>query len=254
MLPKLIVVGAQKSGTTALFAMLSKHPKAIPPQQKELHFFNRDTEYAMGMGHYRSYFPIVPVKGSGYFTFEASPGYLFHAVKTAPRIARDLPGVLCVAILRDPVKRAFSAWNMYRKFQGHPKYDHLYETRHFAQAVEDELNGRTVHLAHFYLARGAYASQVRHFIEALPPGSLMVKSYADLKRDPNAFMNEICDKLSLPHFPEGAALKESKAGVLPYHEKLDPALAAELYRYFAPEMERLKAVLGYELDILEGHG
>lgn len=254
MTPALVVIGAQKSGTTAVFAMLSKHPKAVPPTTKELHFFNREENYSKGMSYYRSLFPVIPAKSFGHFTFEASPGYLSDASISAPRIALHLPKATCLAILRDPVKRAFSAWNMYRTFQNNRKHGHLYEPRTFAKAVEDELAGKTRLAAHKYLARGCYADQLDHFYKAIGPGHLLVKSYIDLKHDPDGFINDLCKHMGWAQLPNGLSLMETKAGVLPYGDKLDPILAAELYKYFVPEMEKLEKVLGKPISILEGNG
>lgn len=254
MTPSVVVIGAQKAGTSALFKMLSRHPKAAPPAIKELDFFNRNEEYAKGMGHYRAQFPPIPAKSFGHFTFEASPSYLYFAETCAPRIAKDLPGVLCVAILRDPVKRAYSAWNMFRDFKGNPRHGHLYDPRSSAQAVKDEMEGRTEQRAHMYLARSHYAQQIAAFQAHFPKDQLWIRSYWDLKRDPRAFVNELCRHLHLPPMPAEVDLSSIKANKRLYTAPLDPGLAAELYRHFSSEMEKLDHVLGYHLDILEGHG
>lgn len=251
MSPRLLVIGAQKAGTSALFSMLAKHPKAAPPVRKELDFFNDDAAYAKGMRYYRSFFPPVPAKSFGHFTFEASPSYLYHAERCAPRIAKDLPGVTCVAILRDPVKRAYSAWNMFRAFQGHPLRGALHDPRSFRQAVEDELAGRTQHTYHMYLARGRYAAQLAHFATVIPKDRLLVFNYLELKKQPADVLRQLCRQLNLPDLPPSTNVGQVKAHVVGYNEPLDPALAAELYRYFADEPAQLQQVLGRSFDLFE---
>ena len=130
--PSFIIVGAQKAGTSALFEMLAKHPGILAPVTKEMHHFNVEASYAQGMGHYLSQFPIRPLRRDP-ITFEATPAYLFHAATVAPRIKEHLPEVTCVAILRDPVKRAYSAWNMFRDFKNNPKNAHLHDPRSFKE-------------------------------------------------------------------------------------------------------------------------
>lgn len=252
--PALIIIGAQKAGTTALYEMLKQHPRMLAPQAKELNFFNDDEAYAKGMPYYRSLFPPIPVKVSGYLTYEASPSYLYYAAQTAPRIAHELPKTTCVALLRDPVKRAYSSWNMSCAFLQKPHPRGLPETRSFAQAVEDELAGRTVDDRHKYLLRSCYAEQVKTFQKHIRPEKLMVRSYLELKRDPAGLINAICERIGLEGIPPDSSITQTRSNVREYPSPLDEGLAKELYRYFAPEMERLKDVLGFELDIMEGHG
>jgi hypothetical protein len=251
--PSLIILGAQKAGTTALYEMLQQHPRMLTPNAKELNFFNDDETYAKGMRFYRSMFPPIPVKVSGYLTFEASPSYLYQATVSAPRIARELPKATCVAVLRDPVKRAYSSWNMSCAFLHKPHPLGLPENRSFAQAVEDEMAGRTADARHKYLLRSCYAEQVKTFQSHIRPEKLMIRSYLDLKRDPAGLINAICNQLGLEKIARDSAITKTRSNVRAYAQPLDPGLAKELYQYFTPEMERLKEVLGYELEIMEGH-
>lgn len=254
MRPVLVVIGAQKAGTSALYKMLCSHPKAAPPMEKELSFFSREEHYAKGIGHYRSLFPPVPLKSFGHFTFEASPSYLFHAERAAPRIARHLPGTTCLAVLRDPVHRAYSAWNMCRDFQRRPHPLGLPEFRSFAQAVEDEIAGRTADERHRYLAKSSYADQVSAFQHHIPHGNLLVRSYLRLRREPADFLHDVFDHVGVQRMPAATDLSQIRSNVRAYPEPLDPVLAHDLYRYFEPEMNKLRQVLGYDLEILENHG
>lgn len=78
-------------------------------RHKELRFFIIDTNYHRGIKYYLNNFPLKPIRPTPHITFEATPGYLYHAAKVARRIHEHLPRINCIAILRDPVKRAFSA-------------------------------------------------------------------------------------------------------------------------------------------------
>jgi hypothetical protein len=251
--PVVLVIGAQKAGTTALFSMLAKHTKAAPPSKKELDFFSRDDEFAQGLRHYRSQFPPIPAKSFGHFTFEASPSYLYQAARCAPRIAKALPHVLCVAILRDPVQRAFSAWNMRRDFIHHPHRRHLHDPRSFAQAVQDELAGRTKDETLLYLRRGMYTEQLAHYYKHFPKSRLKLYSYREFKSAPIHVVNDIVSQLGYAPFSSTDVVREVRAHVQPYTEQLDPALATDLYAYFRPEIQKLNELIGTDLDILEVH-
>jgi len=154
--PGLFIIGAQKAGTSALFSMLGSHPRILAPQVKEPHFFNSNKAYAKGMREYLDSFPIRPLRGPAPLTLEATVGYLEHP-EAAGRLQRHFPEALLVAVLRDPVDRAFSAWNMFRDFAGHPGREHLVEHRSFEQAIDEELSGTAAERARRYLATGHYA-------------------------------------------------------------------------------------------------
>jgi len=250
MQPSFIILGAQKAGTTALFHMLSQHPDILPPRKKELDHFNVEEEYAKGMGHYLSNFPVRSIRRK-MTTFEASPAYLFHASKVAPRLKKHLPKVTCVIILRDPVIRAYSAWNMFRDFKSGATPKIWHESRTFRQALDDELAGRPGYQYHQYLFGSHYAEQIACFQEHFPKDQLIIRSYLDLKRDPQKFVDDLCEELGYPPMPP---LVKVTGKVHPYQEPLDPSLAAELYQYFAPELVKLRHTLGYDLYLLEDNG
>lgn len=251
MTPRLVILGAQKAGTTAFFTMLAKHPKALPPHAKELDFFAEDALYAKGMTFYRSLFPAIPLKSFGHFTFEASPSYLYYADKCAPRIAKNLPRATCVAILRDPVQRAFSAWNMRRDFINHPRRAHLHDSRSFAQAVDDELSGREKDPTKLYLKRGLYSGQIAPFLELLPREQVLVFSYNEFKADPKQLIDRVLGSAKLEPYPSGTELTHVKVHAQPYTAKLDESLASELYDYYATDVSKLKDLLGYDIDIMK---
>ena len=101
-LPDFLVIGAQKAGTTALYAYLRWHPGITGPSWKEVSFFDR--HWWRGEAWYRGQFPL---RGRGRLVGEASPSYLFHPL--APeRVHSLVPGARLVALVRDPVARAYS--------------------------------------------------------------------------------------------------------------------------------------------------
>ena len=110
-LPHFLVIGAQRCGTTSLYRTLALHPQVIPPVfEKGIHYFDTADNFARGLTWYRGHFPLSWTArrrgGAGYRTGEASPYYMFHPT-AIERIARVLPEVRLVVMLRDPVERAF---------------------------------------------------------------------------------------------------------------------------------------------------
>lgn len=114
-----LVIGAQKSGTTWLCDMMRKNPAVFIPDWKELHFFDKEENFAKGYSWYLDFF-----RGSRSATAvgEGTPNY-FYNVCTAKehrdwinrdvpaRVKDHLPHAKFVLSLRDPVQRAISAYN-----------------------------------------------------------------------------------------------------------------------------------------------
>lgn len=114
--PSCMILGSQKAGTSSLYYYLSQHPQVVKPKTKELHFF--DQKVVPPINEYHKAFP------KGFFrnkiSLEATPRYLYYP-ETAERLYHYNPHLKFIVLLRDPVKRAFSAWNMYRQLSKEPK-------------------------------------------------------------------------------------------------------------------------------------
>src|SRR3954452_7693164 len=114
-LPDFLIIGAQKAGTTALYAYLREHPTIAGPPWKEVSFFDR--HYRRGAGWYRGNFPsrlylrrVRARSGARPIVGEASPSYVFHPL--APeRVAALVPDVRLIALVRNPIDRALSHYH-----------------------------------------------------------------------------------------------------------------------------------------------
>ena len=107
-LPTFFVVGSPKCGTTALAQMLAAHPDVFLSEPKEPHFF--DAHHDNGLQPYMEQH-FAGWSGAG-VAGEATPSYL--AVPYVPaRIRSAIPGARLIAILRNPVQRAYSSWWMF---------------------------------------------------------------------------------------------------------------------------------------------
>ena len=113
-LPDFVILGAQKAGTTSLYAYLCAHPDVRAAARKEVHYF--DLNYARGATWYRSMFPLAAGLarerrgGRRVLVGEASPYYLFYPL-AAERAGAVVPSAQLIVLLRDPVERA---WSHYR--------------------------------------------------------------------------------------------------------------------------------------------
>ncbi len=109
--PSFLIIGAQKAGTTALYEYLSQHGNINATEIKEMHFFNCNKNFNKGIKYYHSLFPKIDNKN---LFFDASPGYL-HNQNACNRIYDYNKNMKIIVLLRNPVERAYSAWNMYIK-------------------------------------------------------------------------------------------------------------------------------------------
>ncbi|HOP45183.1 MAG TPA: sulfotransferase [Flavobacteriales bacterium] len=241
--PGLFIIGAQKAGTSALFSMLGSHPRILAPQVKEPHFFNSNKAYAKGMREYLDSFPIRPLRGPAPLTLEATVGYLEHP-EAAGRLQRHFPEALLVAVLRDPVDRAFSAWNMFRDFAGHPGREHLVEHRSFEQAIDEELSGTAAERARRYLATGHYAPQLERYARALEEGRLLVFGYSIFKERPREVVAQVLSHLGLD--PEGVPDRAYiiEANKRPYHATLPTGVRERCEAHCAAWRSEVETALG----------
>jgi hypothetical protein len=155
-LPDFIIIGAPRTGTTALFDCLGRHPDVVPAHKKELHFF--DHKWDRGLDWYTSQFAHAPAAA---VTGEATPRYM--ANRTAmERLVATVPEALLICVLRDPVERAHSHF-YYRRARG-------LATGSFEAAIDRELAGAEG--AEPLLGFGMYDAQLA-FIESLAPSMRM---------------------------------------------------------------------------------
>ena len=173
-LPSFLIVGAQKSGTTSLASYLSDHPDVLMPEHP-VTFFNRNFE--RGLDWYSQHFPTTTEAQK---VGEGTPEYMYHE-SVAPRIAESLPGVRLIAILRNPVDRAYSHY-WHNQTRGR-------EQLSFQGAVAAEparLSGAdpTTRARYAYLDRGRYLKQLKHLRRYVPADHLHVLIFEELRKDP----------------------------------------------------------------------
>jgi Sulfotransferase domain len=242
-LPDFLIIGAQKAGTTALYAYLRWHPQITGPSFKEVSFFDR--HYARGERWYRAH---LPVRRTG-LVGEASPSYLFHPL--APeRVARMLPRARLIALLRDPVDRAFSHYQ-HEVALGREQLSFEDALAREDERMEGEVERMLREPAYFshawwnytYAARGRYAEQLERWFEAFPREQLLVLLTDELAADTAAAYRRVLDFL-------GAEAQELAAYPRIFEREyggMDPNTRARLEQRFAQPNRRLAELLGREL-------
>ncbi len=247
--PDFLIIGAQKAGTTSLHSYLARHPNLTPGNgPKELQYFN--FYYSRkGLDWYLSHFPYKFLRGSA-LLFEATPDYLMHDV-VPKRIHDDLGPIKLIAVLRDPVERAYSAWRMWHHF-GDSKPDLAFKAdpRSFARAIREELasdDGQRERHFH-YVAAGRYVEQLEAYRSYFQTSDMLVLNYGCMNQDLSGVLHRICRFLGVDDFAEDviAAMGQERHWVTPKVEMTaETQETLDLLRdYYAPHNARLFDMLG----------
>ena len=231
-LPDFVVIGAAKCGTTFFYHLLTKHPYVEPAAAKELRFF--DLLFDEGTEWYRRCFPEPRWKdGRKTITGEGTPGYLFDP-HVPERMAKVIPQARLIAMLRNPVDRAYSAY-YHRVRNGQ-------DTRSFEETIEAPL--KAPH--HGQLSRGIYVDYLLHWSRFFSDEQMLVLKSEDFFERPQETLKPVLDFLNLPDWEPEASELGDKVNKGKYEQKMDPATRRRLADYFEPHNRRLYEYLGVD--------
>ena len=249
--PHFLIIGAQKAGTTALFRILPQHPQIVAPKTKEMHFFATDTNEYGDFASYQKMFPSSQSLQPYKLTFEASPSYLYHP-ESPRRIYEYSDKTRIIAILRNPIERAFSAWNMYHRFQhfspSHP-YSSLADPRSFEDAVMSELatvnetSWKSNRIA--YVKRGVYVEQLERYYYYFPQKQVMILNYAELLKSPKSVLEKVALFLQVDDKFDFDVIQSN---VSTYEAVMSPKMRDILAFFYAPYNQKLFELIGREFD------
>lgn len=168
-LPDFVIVGAVRSGSTALYRYLADHPSISMPDNKEVRFFNR--RYDRGLDWYTQQFVGATDDQT---VGEATPGYMNDS-ETIDRMAATIPDARLIAILRDPVDRIYSHyWMDKTQGRGEPTFEKYLDER----SVPFDC--------------GRYAEKLENVCRRYPREQLLVLFYEDLRAHPHDVYRRAC--------------------------------------------------------------
>jgi hypothetical protein len=201
-LPNAVVVGAPRSGTTSLFFYLKQHPDIFLPVRKELHYFSYDLlkENANGPGdqgalaslcatreEYETHYASV---GAAKVIGEVSPSYLYFS-EASERIHSELSEVKIIALLRNPVDKAFS------------QYMHLVrenrETLSFYEALMAETHRWKLGWSDIwrYAESSLYSERIKKYISVFGANNTKIILFDDLASAPDTVMSDLFEFLEV---------------------------------------------------------
>ncbi|OQV18743.1 Bifunctional heparan sulfate N-deacetylase/N-sulfotransferase [Hypsibius exemplaris] len=198
-LPKFLVIGPQKTGTTALYSFLLSHPAIRstyrnPETFEEVQFFS-GTNYYKGLDWYMNFFP-GGVNSTTDFLFEKSATY-FDNELVPLRAFSLVPHTSIISILIDPVRRAYS-WYQHVKAHG-DKVAAQYSFLEIVTANRDSPKPLQ-HLRSRCLRPGEYASHLERWLDHYPSTQLLILDGDLLKSDPVSVMHLVQRFLKIKPF------------------------------------------------------
>ena len=244
-LPNFIIIGAQRGGSTSLYDYLIAHPNVESAIHKEIHFFDR--LYHRGMKWYKAHFPSAAYLSNNQFiTGEASPYYILSP-DAARRIAQTIREVKIIVLLRNPINRAFSHYNLLA-LRGQEK-------RSFEKAVQQEIQAfqqlRNINLHTFlksyegigYLSRCLYATQLEAWFDYFPKEQMLILKSEDLYEDTANTYRTILKFLDLCEWQLDTypVREQVKYAPMPLETR------KQLIDFFASHNERLDKLIGREM-------
>lgn len=290
-LPNAIVIGAPRCGTTSLHAHLAAHPEAFASTTKEPQFFSSQAHAIRLAGpndrevlchlvtREEDYERLFDGASGEQVVMEASTTYIYFR-GTARAIRNRIPECRIVAILRDPVARAYSDFLRQRRNGHEPLED-------FADALREEPRRIAAGWAYrwHYRSRSLYHDRLKEYFDEFPREALKIFLFEDLN-EPDRFITELSaflgiearvdiglKQLNAGGEPRSRALHRTAFAMNPAGKalsrlipqgvlrrgrqavmarnlrvpELDPKLAADLRASFRPDIERLEELIERDL-------
>lgn len=215
-----IIIGAQKSGTTSLFKYLDPHPKVFMPANKEAPFFTNKEYFEGGWDKFASEF----FKGAtdDQFWGTASPQYMSDA-STAKKIHEKMPDARLIALLRNPVDRAYSHYTM--------QVRRVLDDRSFDDAVAESIKDESLNNARntmpvleegntyedesgHYLVWGEYGRILDEYLKYFPKEQLLVVFMDEMINDPPGIYKQVTEFIGVgdDYVPENVGEVYHKGG------------------------------------------
>jgi len=260
---RLIVVGAQKGGTTSLYYYLSAHPDIDVPVNKEINYFSSLGSKSGSLTEYQKQFPIRFARNAGFYSIDVSPTYLLDAELTAKKIFDLNPAARIAVVLREPVSRAVSSWFMYKKLYAQNP-DWFVESTwvknntskritrrkktfglNFEEDIEEEIlvlesGGR---IEYPIVEYGLYKQQLENFIDVFDHQNLLILSSALLQTSTQQCLDQVTSFMGI------AAHKLEQHQLIPHFvgdnkEVLNTSSLSKLADYYQVQNSGLEKLLG----------
>lgn len=214
-LPSFLVIGPSKCGTTSIYHYLKQHPEVYLPRIKEINFFayhgQKGRYWAKTLDEYRGYFKAARYeKALG----EVTP-YYFASTGTAARIYDVIPNARIITILRNPIDRAYSHYNMYVRSGK--------EKRSAGEALLDETS--------LYTRVGFYYRNLNEYFKLFDKKNIKVFFYEQLVNSTQKLLKDLFGFIGVNNsFQPNLGVKHAR-GYLPKNKIINKLLDNYITRF-----------------------
>jgi hypothetical protein len=242
-----IIAGVQKGGTSALHYHLDQHPNITMAHSEEAHmidaphrhFFDDDERFASGPVDYDILHEGIRFKRRSLITGSCTPVYTYWR-PAMERIREYHPGIKLIVLLRNPVDRAFSHWNMTR--------DRNQEHRGFLEAIVAERErAREIFPSQLrrtaYLDRGFYFEQIERVLRFFPREQVHVIKFEEFRKRTSELANEVFRFLGVQCLEK---VKNREQNLIPYNRKITSEERDYLYSLYRSDIVRLEKLLNWD--------
>jgi hypothetical protein len=233
-----IVAGAQKCGTTALHYQLERHPQIALPNKEELHFFDNEESFATDLDYgqlHESFHPNPGAKVAG----ESTPVYLYWR-PAIERIWNYDKNIKLIILLRNPVDRAFSHWNMQRE-RGYDLLDFLDAIKAEEQRQKE---AAPLQLRRFsYIGRGLYGEQLERVFKYFRREQVKVVRSEEMRTDFSGVMNGIFDFVGAEPLRD---IRNKERNPIRYERKITMEERSVMLQFFEEDIAKLEKLLNWD--------
>lgn len=263
--PDFMIIGAQKSGTSTLHFLLDQHPALVGSHPKEIHYFDKPPEERKSLEWYKSHFSKSFFERRKLF-FDATPNYIYHIHIPAELFALN-PLMKFIIMLRNPVARCFSAWNMYKDIfdqykkgmplgvrKDGPIFQYFFKGRINFPTLEKcldieldlmKLNPQIVEPA--LLRRGLYYGQLVNYFKVFPVNKLFIIESDNFRSNMYDCLDSMANFLGVSPFNRSSLDIQNKH-VRKYDEKMLESTRLFLNEFYREPNEKLYNLLGVQFN------
>jgi len=209
--------------------------------KKEVHFFDNESEFQGGVNYKKYHNNFIKSSSSAFIYGEATPAYMFWP-PAMQRIFQYNPNMKIILLLRNPITRAFSHWNMQRD-RGRDKMS-------FREAMRLEDVRCSPYLSEnyrrfSYVRRGFYSKQIERVWSFFGKEQTLIMKSEDLRGDHMNALNKICNFICVDPY---AGVGEKTAHSRPYTVGIEEEDFEYLLGVYSEEIDKLENLLGWNLQ------
>ncbi len=250
------IIGTQKGGTESAVYHLNQHSQIYIPKKEIQHFnkriyntslkdlkdlFEKDVQKEAIKEHKN----IENIENNNLIIGVKNPEYMF--IPKSPELLYNIyPHSKLIIMLREPISRAYSEYNMYLSFKGISSMFIMPNT--FIESItrDDHIKIEELHTSGYYaLQRGYYSTQIKHIYKYFPKSQVKIYISEQVQKDPQKYYNEMFEFLNVNHYDLNI---KNDVHTQKYENQISKEDFIKMYHYYKPYNDELYELLGYKIE------